>query len=258
MPPPRKKRRKELTLNDRKACFAMLLMHASNGLLKRGSFVSTARKFGVSSHCVKRVWRAVISNMQAHLEEQDDHFNFVRLEELVLPLCMFPDKVFLSNKFGKVGKKKKINRVELAEATARLPLNERGTYRNHAAALNISKSSSHRILKEEKKLRIVSSDIKPSLTEENKYKQFEFCLSFIDKRSMVVTRSEHDWQYSTMYADVHVDEKWFFLTKAQRRYILASWEQAPRRSTHHKGDVEKVMFLNAQARPRHYTAKNQM
>ena len=60
-----------------------------------------------------------------------------------------------------------------------------------------------------------------------------------------------------MMGDVHVDEKWFYLTKNKWPYILAPGEQAPERSIQHKSHIEKVMFLNAQAQPCHDTDKNQ-
>jgi hypothetical protein len=59
-----------------------------------------------------------------------------------------------------------------------------------------------------------------------------------------------------MYTDVHVDEKWFFLTRKQRRYKLAKDEADPHRTINHKSHVDKVMFLCAQARPRKDYARN--
>jgi hypothetical protein len=50
--------------------------------------------------------------------------------------------------------------------------------------------------------------------------------------------------------EVHVDEKWFFLTEIdQGLYLTEAKENAPERSTRHKGHILKVMFLTAVARP---------
>jgi hypothetical protein len=46
-----------------------------------------------------------------------------------------------------------------------------------------------------------------------------------------------------------VDEKWFFITKAQLHLYLASDEVAPVRRVKHKSHIQKFMFLSAVARP---------
>jgi hypothetical protein len=75
---------------------------------------------------------------------------------------------------------------------------------------------------------------------------------------VTITKGRDQWQFCEMFDEVHVDEKWFYLTKMVRRYILAADKNVPEHSTHHKSHVEKVMFLCAQARPRHDTAAKKM
>ena len=53
-----------------------------------------------------------------------------------------------------------------------------------------------------------------------------------------------------MYDYIHVDEKWFHLTKITRKMYLAAGEKPPSRSTQSKRFIPKVMFLRAVARPR--------
>ena len=67
-----------------------------------------------------------------------------------------------------------------------------------------------------------------------------------------------DCRYVGRYNEVHIDEKWFYLTKEKRKYILAPGEQAPNRTVQHKSHITKVMFLSAIARPRKDTVANQM
>ena len=57
-------------------------------------------------------------------------------------------------------------------------------------------------------------------------------------------------RYRDLYNVVHVDEKWFFMTKDGRSYIICHGEEPPHRSVNHKGYIKKVMFLCATARPR--------
>jgi hypothetical protein len=59
-------------------------------------------------------------------------------------------------------------------------------------------------------------------------------------------------KYKTMYNEVHVDEKWFYLVKDGGRYILSADEVDPTpASVAHKSHITKVMFLSAIARPQH-------
>ena len=50
---------------------------------------------------------------------------------------------------------------------------------------------------------------------------------------------------------VVIDEKWFFKEKVNRKVIVSKGQKKPHRSVRHKSHIEKVMFLSAQARPRH-------
>ena len=57
-------------------------------------------------------------------------------------------------------------------------------------------------------------------------------------------------KFVDMFDQVHVDKKWFFLTRQKENYILADGEEEPYRAVQHKNFITKVMFLCAQARPR--------
>jgi hypothetical protein len=243
-------RKEDHSVANRKAIFAMLLLHVQDGALKRGSFVRVAEHVGTSVDAVRKIWRAVLLNMEAHLAADDNPDPLLLLDELSLPLSKFPDHVFENNR-SNCGRKRKYDRVVLAERTAQLPLNERSTHRNHAAALGISVKTSWTLANEKNSsLRIVTSDIKPALTAENKKNRLIYALSFVDPRVVTTRYSPNEWQFREMFEDVHVDEKWFYLTKVARRYIMGAQEEDPKRSTRHKSHVEKVMFLCAQARPR--------
>ena len=58
------------------------------------------------------------------------------------------------------------------------------------------------------------------------------------------------YYFRGMYDEVHIDEKWFLLTRDGVRYMLVEDEVPPERDTKHKRHTTKVMFLCAQARPR--------
>ncbi|ETV72327.1 hypothetical protein H257_12488 [Aphanomyces astaci] len=100
-------------------------------------------------------------------------------------------------------------------------------------------------MKEEARLKARSSYVKPLLTEVNMVARVEHCLRFL--RVMPgggrVFENMHDY--------VHVDEKWFFLTKVNRRFYVYDDEELALRSVKSKRFITKVMFLAAVARPRY-------
>jgi len=58
-----------------------------------------------------------------------------------------------------------------------------------------------------------------------------------------------------MFGEIHIDEKWFYLSRDGECYLLAEGEELPHCTCKHKSHITKVMFLCAQARPRwdHHT-----
>ena len=82
----------------------------------------------------------------------------------------------------------------------------------------------------------------------DKMSRMELALSFVDKNNPS--------QFENMEDLIHIDEKWFFLTKDGQRFIIAADEEEPYRHVQHKNFMTKVMFLCAVARPRYNTNKN--
>ena len=247
------KGKKELTMSSRKSIFCMLYDRSRAGRLSDEQKVRVATAFETSQTTVKRVFRKAISNMEAHLESEETNINMEKLHLLSthsLPLTEFPDHVFEPNKKGVVGRKRKYDRDALVELTENTPHNERGTYRNHASAVDVSAMTSWRMVNQEKVFEVVTANIKPSLTASNQYERFQWALSWIDDRSMY-RNDRHDLVYEDLMDVVHVDEKWFDKEKVSRRVILTNREKRPHRTAKHKSHIEKVMFLCAQARPRY-------
>jgi hypothetical protein len=63
-----------------------------------------------------------------------------------------------------------------------------------------------------------TSALRPTLTEQNKLARILFILEQINQ----VTD-----QYDPQFDRVHIDEKWFFLTRNTVRYYLAEGEEPP-------------------------------
>ena len=57
-----------------------------------------------------------------------------------------------------------------------------------------------------------SNSLRPILTEENRLARFEMAM---DARDPV-----DQTKYQDMHDQIHVDEKWFFLTREKERYLL--------------------------------------
>ena len=98
------------------------------------------------------------------------------------------EKVFLHNK----------------QAIVDIPLHLRKTERALAKQLQVSKSTIHRMVSKGEVTVMVSS-LKPHLTDENKMARSVFVAEHI----------QDDGSFVEMYDRVHVDEKWFYLTKVR-------------------------------------------
>nr|GLL29754.1 uncharacterized protein LOC109190808 isoform X1 [Ipomoea trifida] len=144
-------------------------------------------------------------------------------------------------------------RIEIKlEDVAGIPLNRRTTIRTMASALNMSKTSLHRRVKEGS-LKPHSNSIKPMLTEENRKVRLQFCISMIDSYS-----DHNNPCFVYMFDRVHIDEKWFYLSKTSQKYYLLPEEEEPYRTCKSKKFITKVMFLCAVARPRFDLERNEM
>ena len=142
------------------------------------------------------------------------------------------------------------DREELKAAAMALSPARRKKYRWLAAALDLPLSTVHFLTKQHNIFRKARSTIKPKLTVANKLLRIDHCLSKIDP----TTKNDDTMKYTFMDNEIHIDEKWFYLCRDGESFILVADEEEdpPERYVKHKSHIEKVMFLCAQARPRHY------
>ncbi|KAL6525190.1 hypothetical protein OROMI_030783 [Orobanche minor] len=144
-------------------------------------------------------------------------------------------------------KRRSCGRKRLEVDLSRVPeieLHKRTTVTSLSNALGVSYSKVYNLFKEGV-IRRHSSAIKPHLKEENKISRLQFCLSMLEE-----SPSSNDPKSKGMYNYVHIDEKWFYMTKKDQTYYLLAIEGDPDRSCQSKNFIEKVMFLAATARPR--------
>ncbi len=148
--------------------------------------------------------------------------------------------VDISNqKKGKSGRKAKYSEGDLA-TMGDVPLRQRTTLRSLSFAMSIPRTSLWRLLKTGKIVRH-SNTVKPLLSDQNKVARVEFCRSFV----------ETSMHFNHMLNYVHIDEKWFYMTKIKDTYYLLPDEDPPERHCKSKRFITKVMFMAAVARPRY-------
>jgi hypothetical protein len=83
------------------------------------------------------------------------------------------------------------------------------------------------------------------MKDSNMKDRLRFCLSMLEETSL-----PHDPEFKSMHNIVHIDEKWFYVTKKSANYYLLENEDEPYRTCKNKNFIGKVMFLVAVARPR--------
>ena len=89
--------------------------------------------------------------------------------------------------------------------------------------------------------------MKPHLKLENKLARLKFCMSMVDDNSISTSRA----MFKPMTNMVHIDEKWFDMTRVKNSYYVLPGEPEPKRTVSNTHNIGKVMFLTAVAKPRY-------
>ncbi|KAH9153421.1 hypothetical protein AeRB84_004326, partial [Aphanomyces euteiches] len=110
------------------------------------------------------------------------------------------------------------------------------------------------------RIKKISFNRRTSLTKTAKaqqmpYKTLQCYFKRANKLAPVKWALDHVRNRGGLYIDdmmdvVHIDEKWFFMTKLKTNYYLAPDEEPPHRTERSKQHITKVMFMVAVARPR--------
>ena len=129
-----------------------------------------------------------------------------------------------------------------------IPWHHRKTYCSTAKAMGVSLKKVQRMLLQQDVCRIHTSSLKPTLTDENKVSRMVLALSFINRNNTSTFENTEDL--------IHIDEKWFYLTKDGQCFIIVADEDEPCRHVQHKSFLTKIMFLCVVARTRYDTNKN--
>ncbi|CAM0952987.1 unnamed protein product [Alopecurus aequalis] len=139
-----------------------------------------------------------------------------------------------SKRKGRVGRKKKD--LEL-ERIATVPLNKRKTIRALSRSLGVSRSTLHARFLLGEVVRYTST-LKPVMSETNKVGRLKFGVSFVDMNSLM---------FQKMNKIIHLDEKWFDMTKVKNTYYLLPEEPHPLRTGNRQSIGKKQLPPSLQA-----------
>lgn len=120
-----------------------------------------------------------------------------------------------------------------------------------ASAMCVSSTTLHRRI-QSGDIQPYTNAIKPKLTEANKLARLKYCLSMISLSADGERPMFHD-----MMNYIHIDEKWFLMSKETQRYYKLPDENPPLRCCKSKKFVDKVMFLGCVARSRFDESQNE-
>ncbi|XP_042006025.1 uncharacterized protein LOC121754786 [Salvia splendens] len=199
-----------LTAQEKNLIAQFLLQRSKAGVLPRGSFTEAAKRFGIHKRTSLRIWK--VSKQQMDRGEP----------------------VIMRSRASGYQHKDKLMLDE--EKFRNLSMLERSTIRKVASKMEVSKSTIGRFIKS-RQLKPHTSAIKPTLTEANKLARMKWCLSHIQ-----LTLEEGKLLYHSMHNIVHIDEKWFYMTKTSDRYYLLPDEDVPYRSCHCLVVMGKTIF----------------
>ncbi|XP_024636148.2 uncharacterized protein [Medicago truncatula] len=206
-------KRSFLDNNQRKLVSHLLLNTSYNGKLCKGIVKTLASYFSVSKDVIYRIWRQIKKTADpCHKKTKNCGRKRIQID------------------FDKM------RNVSLAK---------RSTLRSLQTVLGLKTKTTLLKCIKEGVLRRHSNVLKPYLNDSNKKARIEFCLDMLEESSI-----PHDPVFKPMYNVVHIDEKWFYITKKSSSYYLLGDEDEPHRMCRNKNYIGKVMFLVVVARPR--------
>ena len=222
---PERPKKRELSKSARIQMVTMLQTLETDDGMRSGSFAMVAECFGVARSTVYRLWNRVVRT-RAHGHIISPEFQSHKKNCGRPPI--YPSEF-------------------VCEGIKNIPLRKRRTQRKLAASLGVSKTTVQCWIVDST-IQVHCNSLKPVLTEENKVAQLIMALESRDPNDPS--------KFLDMMDRVHVDEKWFFLSRQRERYLLLPEEKNLKRCVKSKSHITKVMFLCAVARPRFNTSAN--
>ncbi|KAK9750176.1 hypothetical protein RND81_02G178500 [Saponaria officinalis] len=210
-------RKPNLSDDERHRIVCLLFESCKNQKPSHGKVQEVAATFNVTRRCVSKIWTA------AKLQRQ-----------VQLPINV-------NSKIpGKMGPARLPCPIEKIMA---LDVSKRTTLKRLGFAIGHAPSTCQRWVKQGV-IKSHTNAIKPDLTVDNKHLRLHFTLG-----KLVFDRLLRCIKFKDMSNVIHIDEKWFYMTKPTCKYYIGSDESEPYRSCKSKRYITKVMFLAAVSRP---------
>lgn len=209
--------KKDLSTDERNKVVQFILGECIGGKPPRGKLKEVQQLFNISRQTVSRLWAA------AKLQQSEG-------------------KVIHLVSKKKHRKKHKVLQLDL-NILSSIEYCKRGNIRSLAVGLGVHRSTVARWAKIGI-LRAHTSALRPDLTQANKFLRMRFSLEALEL-DVVLKRII----FKDMHNTVHIDEKWFYITKGSCRYYLAPGEIEPHRTCQSKKFITKIMFMCAVTRP---------
>ncbi|KAK9733070.1 hypothetical protein RND81_04G041600 [Saponaria officinalis] len=186
-----------LTENQRQDIAIFLLEKSKDGVLHHGSVNEAADKWKVDRKTISILWR------RATKERPLDESLNVK-----------------SKRFGNTNKKRIMPNLDYIKS---LKFSERSTIERLSLKTGVSVGTVHSWVVNGF-LKPHSSPLHPQLTDQNKVNRMKFCInSLIVDQSAAIT-------FKDMRKIVHIDEKWFYLSRTNHKYYVVEGEELPYRS----------------------------
>ncbi|KAK9697733.1 hypothetical protein RND81_08G057400 [Saponaria officinalis] len=214
---------KNLTEIERRNTATLLLQKSVVGSILRGSITEAATQWNVHRNTITVIWnRAKNSQLEGSLDVK-------------------------SKRYGNTNKKQISPNFDYIKT---LKFSERSSIERLLKKVKVSVGTVHSWVVNGL-LKPHSSPLHPQLTELNKVNRLKFCLNSI---AVYQTADQEDepsprLKFQDMSITVHIDEKWFYLSRSNRRYYVVDEEDLPYRSFKSKRYITKVMFMCAVSKP---------
>ncbi|XP_074304666.1 uncharacterized protein LOC141639438 [Silene latifolia] len=122
---------------------------------------------------------------------------------------------------------------------------QRTTQQEVADGMGVSQSTINRWVAEDH-INSHTNAIKPGLKDANKLDRLIYCLQHLQYDQV-----SKKFTFKDQSNVVHMDEKWFFITKPSQRFYVGKREKRPHKTCQSKRFITKVMFMCAVSRPKY-------
>ena len=198
---------------EKAAIFSRLCLASRDGKLPHGLLKTTAIAADVDIKVIYRIWH----NGKATLKDGE--------------------QPTFANKYK--GGSNKIPSAQLLERVKAIAPSKRRSLKTLSVHSGISFATLSR-MKADGLLKGRTSSVRPKLSDNHKVARMQHA------RALVGSNGD----FSAMYDQVHLDEKWFDLVEKNKKVYLVPGELVTHRTVQHKSHIVRVMFLCAVARPR--------